>query len=102
MPDHNIIVPQRLLFDRDNKRHPGEYVTVGAPCEDCWGPNVNLSESERVLRILLFLCLLKDAQAFQGSLSKENIAFPLKTDSYSEGSENSEGLKFFIFKSKKS
>ena len=68
----------------------------------CWGPHVQLSEYERVLRILLVLCLLRDAQAFRGLLSKQNITFSFKTDSYSKGSENIEELVFFIFKPEKS
>lgn len=30
-PDHKIIGPQWLLFDRGNKRHPGEYIQLGSP-----------------------------------------------------------------------
>ena len=39
---------------------------------------------------------------FQGSLSKQNIIFLLKINSYNGASENIEWLVFFILKSEKS
>lgn len=69
----------------------------------CWRPyTAALCLREGLEDSFSFVTFERMHRHFQGSLSKLNITFPLKMNSYSRASENLEGLVLFILKSKKS